>query len=470
MNNEKKENKRILSPKIYTSQIDITEKPLEQASIILPSSENKQNSNSLQNSSSNIVQMNFNNSIEKSINMSNEEINFSEFNPNTNKLNDIIIPSDENDNKEELEINDLNINNNQNFKNIIKATTIETNKIFGNEDNKNINENKSNNNLNSNIIEKIVQGPGSSKITTTTTTRIYNNNRKIIKQNKKVEKVDNHINNINTNNIDININNDSNNKEKALPNTIIERISKTEIKDENNENNNNLNCNTEPKKEKKNSENEEKNIAKKIIFSNIKYDFDNNSRNEEDEKELLRNKFELIEKTPDADRFTDDNIEEIKKNMPIFNSNLFLDKNENHENNNININNNELKHSIQTLNSVIFGAPKEDNNNYNVLSSNFSFGFKNNLENNLQNPDNKINNGSSNNEKNIFVSFGFSKNEKQNYQPLSDSNIKFGYNQNIIIPNEQKQDDSKNKDINLNINKETEQDKEYYFRKRKRNK
>ena len=130
MNNEKKENKRILSPKIYTSQIDITEKPLEQASIILPSSENKQNSNSLQNSSSNIVQMNFNNSIEKSINMSNEEINFSEFNPNTNKLNDIIIPSDENDNKEELEINDLNINNNQNFKNIIKATTIETKKYL----------------------------------------------------------------------------------------------------------------------------------------------------------------------------------------------------------------------------------------------------------------------------------------------------------------------------------------------------
>ena len=119
MNREKAENQNILSQKLASPKIDISEKPLEQTSIILPSSDNKQNSNSLQNSASNIVQMN-NNSNEKSINMSNEEINFTEFNPNTNRhMNDIIIPSDENenDNEEEIEINDIGTNQDPNLKN-----------------------------------------------------------------------------------------------------------------------------------------------------------------------------------------------------------------------------------------------------------------------------------------------------------------------------------------------------------------
>ena len=66
------------------------------------------------------------------------------------------------------------------------------------------------------------------------------------------------------------------------------------------------------------SENEEEHRAQKILFgSNVKYDFDNSRNEEEDEKELLKNKFENLGKTPDANDKIDsiNNIAEIKSTI-----------------------------------------------------------------------------------------------------------------------------------------------------------
>ena len=77
MKNNKLKNENNSSPKLKSSQTDIKEKPIEQPSIILPSSDNKQNnSNNLQNSaSSNFVEMNVNNIGDKIINISDQNIN-----------------------------------------------------------------------------------------------------------------------------------------------------------------------------------------------------------------------------------------------------------------------------------------------------------------------------------------------------------------------------------------------------------
>ena len=98
MNGNSTIKENISSPKKQTTKINISDKNLEQVSIILPSSEKKENpnSNSLYNSESNIAQININNSNEKSNNMSNEEINNMEFSPSMDRLvTDIIVPSEE---------------------------------------------------------------------------------------------------------------------------------------------------------------------------------------------------------------------------------------------------------------------------------------------------------------------------------------------------------------------------------------
>ena len=440
VNSKKKEN---ISPsKVQSSQIDISEKPLEQTSIILPSSEKKQNTSSLANSESNIVQMNINNNNEKSINMSNEEINFSELNPFQNKLlSDIIIPSEENDNEEEIEIDDINMKKGQNNKHIIKTTITTTKILDGNNKIKeeiqketkndlspeNINDNSDNVKIN----EKTIQIPTTTKVKTTT---IYNNNRKIIKQTKKIENnKDKSSKNDNDNNISIKI-------EKELP-TMIEKISRTEIKENKNDSineDNNSKLKTESKNSKKLSEIEEKNIAKKILFNNIKYDFDN-SQNEEDENALLGNKFEIIQASPEKihNRVQSNDILEKMQNIPSFNNNIIIEEDENK---------NELKNSIQTLASANFGIPNEG-----ISNSNFSFGVKKTTENNLKESE-KIDSNNPNSQ-NIFVSFGVKNENTQNYIPLPNTDIKFGVTESIIIQNnkEQKQNEIKEEENQDNL-------------------
>ena len=299
MNTDSSKNQNISSPKKNIFKIDISEKPLEQTSIILPSSDAKQNSDSLQNSSSNIFQTN-NIGL---MNSSNEDINFSEFHPTVSIYNnEIIVPSEENDNEEE------NTN-----RNIIQNTIQGGQKLSPEEIENKINESK-----NIKVIQ--TQGPYTNKIVTTTKTTISNNGEATVTTTTNIEKNEIENNNINNNSIK---------KEIVLP-TLIEKISKTEIKENKIENKNekNLFLNSEPKKPKKYSENEEEYRTQKILFgSNVKYDFDNSRNEEEDEKELLKNKFENLGKTPDVNDKIDsiNNIAEIKQNIKIFDSKLFKD-------------------------------------------------------------------------------------------------------------------------------------------------
>ena len=297
--------------------------------------------------------------------------------------------------------------NNQNIvKTSITTKVFNNNKIPQEEIHKKINDHLSlqkmpNQPNNINIYEKKIQGSVKSKIITNTAS-IYNNNRKIIKQNKKIE--NNKISNINNNDIV----KESIKKEDITLANLTEKISKIEEKEKNE--NNNLECKNDSKKSKIYSV---ENISKKIFLNNVKYDFDN-SRNEEDENELTENRFELLEKTPEKEVHSDQTyIGEKKHKLPKMNINLLSQHNEIN-----NSNNNELKQSIQELNSVSFGAPNENNINYVSLSPNFSFGFKKPSDNDLKKSDNIKNNSNNQN----IVSFRYQNDKNQNQNDVNENN------------------------------------------------
>ena len=137
------------------------------------------------------------------INKSNEDINISEFQQmSIGGENDINIPSD-NENEGE-EINEENINSstsikNKNNKNVVQTTTTTTKKIILKGDDLNEEElqkkilesisgqaldNKGNNNQNINIIKKTIVGPTKTTIITTT---ISSDGTKTVTKNEKIE-------------------------------------------------------------------------------------------------------------------------------------------------------------------------------------------------------------------------------------------------------------------------------------------
>ena len=411
-------------------EIDISEKPLEQPSILQKSPEIKNVSNSNQNSASNIVQMSINSNGDKIINISNEDINISEFQQiPIGGANDIIIPSDNENEGEEL--NEENINSstnikNKNNKNIVQTTTTTTQKIILKGDDLNEEElhkkiyesisdqaldNKGNNNQNINIIKKTIEGPTKTTIITTT---ISSDGTKTVTKNEKIEG-----NNIETHLLNLE-DKDKGKDEKKMNNFL------------------SLNYSTN-KKVHKMSENEE-NTPQNILYgSNIKYDFDcSHSHDEDEEKDSLNNKFELIKKTPtkpENENEQDSNINILTKEEDAFNISKILFKLQNENNDN---NKTELKQSIQTFGSIKFGVADEENSNYTPLSSQFSFGFKNNSQqSNLKDSQN-------------IVSFGVDNSNQQTYQPLTDKNIKFGVSDdNNKIDNEKEEEDTSSKNVVL---------------------
>jgi len=223
MDNNSSQNQNISSPKEIIKNTDVPDKSLEKTSLIMLSPF----PNSLQYSASNANQLSVNSFGDKIINnMSNEDINISEFQQqDLNLVSDIIVPSDENENEEEKEIKDTNFNKSPNNKNIIKTTistiTLDNNdKLKMEEIQKKMNENDEP--KKETIIKNVVEGPITRKIITTTTTTVIKNGNKTITETKTIE------NNVNNNNN--NLNNNIIKKEIILP-TNVHRISKTETKE-----------------------------------------------------------------------------------------------------------------------------------------------------------------------------------------------------------------------------------------------
>ena len=333
-------------------QMDNFEKPLEQTSIIIPTSGIKEMSESNQNSSSKKIQMSINSKGEKISNMSNEYINIQEFqnNENVDEM-DINVPSEENDNEEEFNPKIENITKITTTKKTIKTVLKGVTNLSDVEINKKINENTSNLPMNVNIFKKTIKGP------TITTTQIITTNNDGTKIVTKTEK----FNNIN----DFNIKN-----ENKLPSILVKsynterkEIKGDRYKDENDLNNNfQINFHSENKKHK-NSENEEKNRTQKILFgSDMKYDFDY-SQNEDDDKILSdENNFKSLDMSP----MIQEKVEEIKehKNFKKMELKQKINNNISGQNNDKIHYKNQLKESIQTSGSVSLGVNSDEKNNF----------------------------------------------------------------------------------------------------------
>ena len=109
-------NSQNITPQKQSIKKDISEKPLEQTSLIQPFSDSRQ----IQNSASDIIQMSENSLPDKLININNNEgINIREFRNIELLGSDIVDLSDESDNEKDIETNDIN----KSKKIIIKTTT-----------------------------------------------------------------------------------------------------------------------------------------------------------------------------------------------------------------------------------------------------------------------------------------------------------------------------------------------------------
>ena len=270
------------------------------------------------------------------------------------------------------------------------------------------------------VVEKLTSNGNNKTITTTTTTIIRNKPKIMTTENIKFGFNDYNINNNNNEN--------ENNKLPILSEKIVFADDKINSAAQNNEEDNNNQANT-IKTHKKEIE---------VLIDSNNEQFNNNQNND------------------------------------INFGQKYIEFDDDENNNNFGASNNIISNSEinQNINSINFGAPKDNNpNNYIPLSTNITFGFKNNentntniINNNNVNDSNvssSVDKSSEVNELNLNVKFGFIPNNKENIDTpkknkfaLDSNNIKFGFfdsndknNQNDIIDEQNNQYNQDEMDI-----------------------